>query len=239
MTSWRKRKKPGPRPRQINMAAFYMVATPIGNLADITFRAVETLKEVDFILAEDTRETLKLLNRYEIKKPVISYFQHSKLSKVEYILNLLAQGKNLALVSDAGTPGINDPGGKLIEEVVGEFGDKVQIVPIPGPNAAITALSISGFNTDKFLFLGYPPHKKGRKKFFTEVSESKYPVVFYESVHRIIRTLEELEKIVSERKIVVCRELTKKFETIYRGRIEEIIPQIEKQKLGEFVVIIS
>ncbi len=223
------------------MANLYIVATPIGNLKDISFRAIETLKEVDFILAEDTRVTAKLLNHYGIKKPLISYFQHSKLSKVEYILDLLKQGKNLALVSDAGTPGINDPGGKLIEEVVEKLGDEVQIVPIPGPNAAIAALSISGFKADKFLFLGYPPHKKGRQKFFTEITESKYPVVFYESVHRILRTLNEISKFknLKNRQIVVCRELTKKFETIYRGKIEEITPKIEKEKLGEFVIIIS
>lgn len=227
----------------------YVVATPIGNLGDISSRAIETLKGVDFILAEDTRQTFKLLNFYSIKKPVISFFQHSSLKKVDYILDLLKQGKNLALVSDAGTPGINDPGGKLIEEIVKKLGDSVRIIPIPGPNAAIAALSVSGFNADKFLFLGYPPHKKGRQKFFKEIAESKYPVVFYESVHRIIKTLKELEKIfssfinaskdASERKVVVCRELTKKFETIYRGTIEEIILRIEKEKLGEFVVIVN
>ena len=231
------------------MADLYIVATPIGNLKDITFRAIETLKEVDFILAEDTRSTLKLLNHYGIKKPLISYFQHSRFNKVEYILGLFQQGKNLALVSDAGTPGINDPGGKLIEEVVKKFGDKVRIIPIPGPNAAVAALSVSGFNTDKFLFLGYPPHKKGRNKFFMEISESKYPVVFYESVHRVVRTLKELEKMfssfakasedASERKVVVCRELTKKFETIYRGTISEILAQVEKETLGEFVIVIN
>jgi len=231
------------------MATFYIVATPIGNLRDITGRAIETLKEVDFILAEDTRETLKLLNRYQIKKPLISYFQHSKLSKVEYILSLLTQGRSLALVSDAGTPGINDPGGKLVEEIVNKFGESVKIIPIPGPNAIITALSVSGFNADKFLFLGYPPHKKGRNKFFSEISKSRYPVVLYESPHRIIKTLKELEEILSsfaktskdasERKVVVCRELTKKFETIYRGKIEEVILQIEKEKLGEFVIAVN
>lgn len=223
------------------MAVLYVVATPIGNLKDITPRALEVLRGVDFILAEDTRETLKLLNHYEIKKPVVSYFQHSKLSKVEYILRLLGEGKILALVCDAGTPGINDPGGKLIEEVIKKFGDSVRTIPIPGPNAAIAALSISGFNVDRFLFLGYPPHKKGRKIFFSEISKSQYPIVIYESVHRILRTLKELSEFenLKNRQVVVCRELTKKFETIYRGRIREIIPQIEKQKLGEFVVIIG
>lgn len=232
------------------MPTLYIVATPIGNLADITLHAIETLKEVNFILAEDTRVTTKLLNHYEIKKSLISYFQHSKLNKVEYILDLLEQGKNLALVSDAGTPGINDPGGKLIEEIVKRFGSEVKIVPVPGANAAITALSISGFNVDRFLFLGYPPHKKGRKKFFKEVAESKYPVVLYESVHRIIKTLEELEKIpssfakdsedASERKIVVCREVTKKFETIYRGKVKEIAQKMRPEEIrGEFVLVIE
>ena len=223
------------------MATLYIVATPIGNLKDLSQRAIETLKEVDFILAEDTRQTLKLLNFYSLKKPLISYFQHSKLSKVRYIFDLLKQGRNLALVSDAGTPGINDPGGKLIAEVVERFGGSVKIIPIPGPNAAIAALSISGFNADRFLFLGYPPHKKGRKKFFTEISKSRYPIVFYESVHRILKTLKELAEIESlnNREVVVCRELTKKFETIYRGKIEEVQLQIEKETLGEFVIIVN
>ena len=219
----------------------YIVATPIGNLKDLSLRAIETLKEVDFILAEDTRVTVKLLNHYEIKTPLVSYFQHSSLKKNDYIIGLLKQGKNLALVSDAGTPGINDPGGKLIEEVIKKLSGSVKIIPIPGPNAAIAALSISGFNADKFLFLGYPPHKKGRQKFFKEIVDSRYPVVFYESVHRIIRSLKELVSFESlkSREIVVCRELTKKFETIYRGKIEEIISQIEKEKLGEFVIMVS
>lgn len=192
-------------------------------------------------MAEDTRQTLKLLNFYTIKKPVVSYFQHSSLRKVEYILELLAKDKNLALVSDAGTPGINDPGGKLINEVVKRFGARVNIVPIPGPNAAIAALSVSGFNADRFLSLGYPPHKKGRQKFFLEISKSLYPVVFYESTHRILRTLKELLNFetLKNREVVVARELTKKFETIYRGKISEILPQIEKQKLGEFVIIVN
>lgn len=193
-------------------------------------------------MAEDTRVTAKLLNHYDIKKPLISYFQHSKISKIEYILDLLSQGKNLALVSDAGTPGINDPGGKLIEEVLRKFGHSVKIVPVPGPNAAAAALSVSGLNADKFLFLGYPPHKKGRKKFFAEISGSKYPVVFYESVHRILRTLKELAEFenLKGRPLVVCRELTKKFETVYRGTIEEMAEKIRPEETkGEFVVIIN
>ncbi|MEK7537089.1 MAG: 16S rRNA (cytidine(1402)-2'-O)-methyltransferase [Patescibacteria group bacterium] len=224
------------------MAILYIVATPIGNLKDFTTRAIETLKEVDFILAEDTRETIKLLNFYTIKKPLISYFQHSRLSKIEYILDLLKQGKSLALVSDAGTPGINDPGGKLVAEIVKRFGDSVRIVPIPGPNAAITALSICGLNADRFMFLGYLPHKKGRQKFFTEILKSRYPVIIYESPHRILKTLNELDGFeeLKNREIVVCRELTKKFETIYRGTISEVLLKIERGIVkGEFTVVIK
>jgi len=223
------------------LATLYVVATPIGNIEDISLRSLRILKEVDFILAEDTRRTFKLLHFYKIKKPLISYFQHSRLSMVRFILRLLKEGKNLALVSDAGTPGINDPGGKLITEVLKNLGNEVKIVPIPGPNAAITALSISGFNVDRFLFLGYPPNKKKRNKFFEEIAASKYPVIFYESTHRILKTLQDLLKLeeLKNKEIVVARELTKKFEAIYRGKISEILVELEKEKRGEFVVIIS
>lgn len=225
------------------MAILYIVATPIGNLKDISIRALDILKEVDLIVCEDTRQTLKLLNHYGISKPLVSYFQHSKLSKVEYIIEQLRQEKNLALVTDAGTPGISDPGGKLIEQLINWTVGQLKIVPIPGPNAAITALSISGFPTDKFIFLGFPPHKKGRNKFFKEIAEAKYTVVFYESPYRILKTLGQIKTVLSpERKIVVCRELTKQFESIYRGRAEEIIKILESDKnnqKGEFVVIIS
>lgn len=224
----------------------YIVATPIGNLDDISKRALDVLNSVDFILCEDTRTTLKLLNYYSIKKPLISYHQHSKLQKIEYILDLVKQNKNLALVSDAGTPGISDPGNELINRIFKEFGSDIKIVPIPGPSALITALSVSGFNCSKFLFLGFPPHKKGRDKFFQEVIESKYPVVIYESSHRILKTLNELKNRFQvsnyEFQVVVCRELTKKFESIYRGNIIEIINEIlskkENQK-GEFVIIVN
>jgi len=210
----------------LTMAIFYIVSTPIGNLRDITFRAIEVLKGADFILCEDTRQTLKLLNHYDIQKPLVSYFQHSKLAKVDYILEQLRQGKNIALVSDAGTPGISDPGNKLISSIV-EKAEKVEIISIPGPSALTAAASVSGFPMDKFLFLGFPPAKKKRKKFFEEVANSKYPVIFYESPYRIIKTLEELKNSLTANcrllntQIVVCRELTKRFETIYRGKGEE------------------
>jgi len=222
------------------MSNFFIIATPIGNLQDFSFRALETLKQVDLILCEDTRVTKKLLDHYKIEKPVLSYHQHSKLQKINYILELLNSGKNLALVSDAGTPGISDPGNLLIKEVVEKLEEKVKIIPIPGPSAAIAAASISGFPMDKFLFLGFPPQKRKRQKFFKEVIDSKYPVIFYESPYRILKSLNDLRILNPELEIFVARELTKKFETIYRGKIEEVLKKIEKDKvLGEFVVIVN
>ena len=219
------------------MSVLYIVATPIGNLEDISKRALRILSEVDLILCEDTRVTRKLLDHYQIKTPTISYHQHSKINKIEYILGFLKDGKDLALVSDAGTPGISDPGGKLISEVY-NLGFKV--CPIPGASAAITAASVSGFPTDKFLFMGFPPQKKKRKKFFEEAVSSKYPVIFYESTYRILKTLEELKEIDNKLILMVCRELTKKFETIYRGDIEEVIKEIKKGEIkGEFVVVLG
>lgn len=222
------------------MSTLYIVATPIGNLEDLSFRALRILKEVDLILAEDTRVTKKLLEHYQIKTPAFSYHQHSKLKKVNYILELLKKGKSLALVSDAGTPGISDPGNKLISEIVRELGNQIKIVPIPGSSAGVTAASISGFPMDKFIFLGFPPTKRKRRKFFEEIINSKYPVIFYESPYRILKTLNELKIINYELRIVVCRELTKKFETVYRGKINKVIEEIKKGEIkGEFVVIIE
>jgi 16S rRNA (cytidine1402-2'-O)-methyltransferase len=222
------------------IGALYIVATPIGNLEDLTFRALRILSEVDLILSEDTRVTKKLLDHYQIKTPTLSYHQHSKLQKIEYIIGLLKEGKNLALVSDAGTPSISDPGNKLVELVIEELGDRVKVIPVPGSSAVTVAASISGLPMDKFLFLGFPPVKKKRNKFFEEIANSKYPVIFYESPYRIVKTLNELRIMDKELIIVVCRELTKKFETIYRGRIEEVIKEIEKNVIkGEFVVIVK
>lgn len=215
----------------------YIVATPIGNLKDITLRALEILKEVDLILCEDTRQTIKLLNHYNISKPLISYFQHSKISKIDYIVEQLKAGKKIALVTDAGTPGISDPGGKLVEIIITRL-PSCQIVPIPGPSALITALSASGFPSDKFVFMGFPPVKKGRERFFKKLAEAEYIAVIYESSHRILKTLGQLNKTSQ---IVLARELTKKFETIYRGTADEItkILQSSKNNLkGEFVVVV-
>jgi len=227
------------------MPNFYVVATPIGNLDDISPRAVETLKGTDLILCEDTRVTNKLLAHYGIEVPVLSYHQHSDLTKINNILEILGQGKNLALVSDAGTPGISDPGNKLVDEILKKFGKDVNIIPIPGPTALAAAASISGLPMDKFLFLGFPPAKKKRNKFFEEIVRSDYAVIFYESPHRILRTLEDLKLIfsinsINKVKIIVFRELTKKFETVYRGNFEGVIDEIKKSPVkGEFAVIVK
>lgn len=219
------------------MSVLYIVATPIGNLEDVSLRALRILKEVDFVLAEDTRVTKKLLSHYNIQTSLISYHQHSKEKKMQEIAGLLTQGRNLALVTDVGTPGISDPGNELIAFLVGIV-PTLQIVAIPGASALTTLASIAGIPMDKFLFLGYPPHKKGRKKFFEEVAFSKHPVIFYESPHRIIKSLSELESILNTY-IVVGRELTKKFETVYRGTIEEVLKVLSKEKIqGEFVVVV-
>lgn len=200
-------------------------------------RALSTLRNVDLILCEDTRVTKKLLDRYNIKTKTQSYHQHSKISKIDQIKDLVRDDKNIALVSDAGTPGISDPGGKLIEELVKEFGDEIKIIPIPGPSAVTALLSASGLPSDKFVFMGFPPHKKGRQKFFKELADQKYTVVIYESPHRILKTLDELSSSIADRKIVVGRELTKKFESIYYGTADEL-KSIIKEK-GEFVIAIS
>ena len=224
------------------MANLFIVATPIGNLEDISLRALRILKEVDIILCEDTRVTRKLLSRYDITTQVLSYHQHSQLKKINYIADLLEKGKNLALVSDSGTPGISDPGNKLIDFLTRNNID-LTIIPIPGCSALITAASISGFPMDRFTFLGFPPHKKKRNKFFEELLKIEHPVAFYESPHRIIKTLEEIGNKSQEfnlsPQIIVCRELTKKFETVYRGAIDEVIKKIKDDKIkGEFTVII-
>jgi len=222
------------------MGELYVVATPIGNLKDITLRALEVLKEVDYILAEDTRRTKILLDFYHIKTPLISYFQHSKKRKTELILNFLKEGKKLALVSEGGTPGILDPGGELIKEILEKLSPGVKIVPVPGPCALTTALSVAGFSVHKFVFFGFLPKKKRRKKILREIVDSHYPVLFYESPYRILKTLKEIKEIVKgDINLILFKELTKKFETIYRGRINEIIEQIKKDKIkGEFVVLL-
>lgn len=223
---------------------FYIVATPIGNLEDITFRAIETLKKVDLILCEDTRVTAKLLNHYEIKKPLLSYHQRSRLSKTEKIIEHIQNGKTLALVTDAGTPGISDPGNELVAKIREEFGDNVKTVPIPGPSALTTLVSISGIDMSKFVFLGFPPNKKGRETFFKKAIGACYPVVYYDSPYRFLKNVELIEKLLADqsqkRKMIVGRELTKMFEEIVRGSVTDIKKHFEDKRgkiKGEFVVI--
>lgn len=226
------------------MSKFFIVATPIGNMGDITFRAIETLKNVDLILCEDTRETKKILDKYDIKKPTMSYHAQSKLSKTDKIFELLKEGKNLALVSDAGTPGISDPGAMLISKIKehGDLGHSVEVIPIPGASAVITALSASGLPIHEFTFLGFLPHKKGRETIFKEIKNSKRTVIFYESPHRILKTLESLLKFCPDKKVCVARELTKIYEEFKTGTPEEILKYFntnkEKQR-GEFTVIVA
>ncbi|MFA6427380.1 MAG: 16S rRNA (cytidine(1402)-2'-O)-methyltransferase [Candidatus Magasanikbacteria bacterium] len=222
----------------MNTGTLYIVATPIGNLDDITLRALETLKSVDVILCEDTRVTSKLLAHFKISKSLVSYHHHSDEKKIQEIRQMLESGKNIALVTDAGTPGISDPGNQLVAHVT-HTTYHIPTVPVPGVSAVITALSISGFPTDKFLFMGFPPHKKGRKSFFEDVAKAEYTVAFYESSHRIMKCLSELVAVLKEdQQICICRELTKKFESIYRGTIQEIQKQDISNK-GEFVLVIS
>jgi 16S rRNA (cytidine1402-2'-O)-methyltransferase len=220
----------------------YVVATPIGNLEDITFRAIRILKEVDYILCEDTRTTKVLLDRYDITTNTMSYNAHATEGRESQIIRMLEEGKNLALVSDAGTPSISDPGVLLISNIYKELGEDSHIVPIPGPSALVTALSASGISSATFTFLGFLPHKKGRNTIFDRIKDSSDAIVFYESTHRIVKTLESLNEKVGDRQVVLARELTKKFEEFLRGTPEELLGHLSSKKesqKGEFVVIVA
>lgn len=224
------------------MSKFYVVATPIGNMGDITFRAIEILKSVDLILCEDTRETKKILQKYNINKPTMSYHSQSKLAKVEKVFEFLEEGKNLALVSDAGTPTISDPGAILISKIKENFRESVQVIPIPGATAIIAALSASGLPTNEFTFLGFLPHKKGRETLFKEIAQAKRTIVFYESPHRILKTLESLQKFCPNKRVCIAREITKIYEEFKTSSPFELLQYLKenpvKQK-GEFVVLVS
>ncbi len=212
----------------------FIVATPIGNLSDITLRALETLKSVDFIICEDTRQSKRLLSNYNIKKELISFHKFSDKPRVQSIVERIKLGQTAALITDAGTPAVSDPGGYLVSQAIKS---KIEIIPIPGASAITAGLSISGFDTDKFLFLGFLPRKKGRQKQIAELKNHKLPIIFYESPYRIKKTLAEFKNHLGDREAVVCRELTKKFETIYRGKISEILDIIKEK--GEFTIIIN
>lgn len=218
------------------MSSLYIVATPIGNLQDITLRALETLKSVDVIVAEDTRHSRALLTHFDIHKPLESYDEHATELKLKKIIGLLDEGKNLALVTDAGTPAISDPGSRLVAKAV-KAGHN--IITIPGASAVTAALSVSGFPADNFTFMGFLPHKKGRAEFLKKVADAKKTVVFFESTHRIGRLLEEMQDVIHPgRELIVARELTKQFETIYRGTVLDIKDQITETR-GEFTIVVS
>ena len=216
----------------------YIVATPIGNLEDITLRALRILKEVDLIAAEDTRRTLKLLTHYQIKNKLESYNDFNKEKKTKFLISVLKENKGIALVSDSGTPGISDPGFNLIRECIR---NDIQIIPVPGPNAAISALVCSGLPTDKFAFYGFLPKKeKAKTDFFNSIKEEKKTVILYDSPHRIKKTLRLLSEILPEKNIVIARELTKKFEEFIRGTAKELNERLKDREIkGEIVLIIS
>ena len=215
----------------------YIVATPIGNLEDITLRALRILKEVELVACEDTRVTRKLLNHYSIATSAIAYHQHSDDTKIKKIIDEILVGKNIALVTDAGTPGVSDPGNILVEAAIAE---NIVVLPIPGASALASIISVAGIDMQQFTFLGFPPHKKGRETYFKKVAASEIPVIYYESPHRVIKNLEMLQKFVPEKKIILGRELTKMFEEVVRGSIEETLKYFQDNPpkiKGEFVII--
>jgi 16S rRNA (cytidine1402-2'-O)-methyltransferase len=216
----------------------YIVSTPIGNMEDITLRALRILKEVDLIAAEDTRRTGLLLKHFGIQAPLTSYFEGNELKKREFILAKLNEGKNVALVSDAGTPGVSDPGFRLIQLAIENH---LPIIPIPGSSAVITALSVSGLPTDAFLFKGFLPHKsKKRRDLLRELENVRETLILYESPHRILETLSDILEILGDREIVLTRELTKVYEEIIRGKVSEILNQVGDRTLkGEITLVIS
>ena len=216
----------------------YLVATPLGNLEDITMRALKTLREVDLIAAEDTRRAKILLNHYQITTPVTSYFEHTSLKKTQSLLAQLKEGKDLALISEAGTPSISDPGYRLTRLAIE---NTVQVTPIPGPSAVITALSASGLPTHSFIFEGFVPRKTAkRRKLFLSLEAQQRTLVFYESPRRLITTLQDLLQVLGDRQIVVARELTKMFEEIVRGNTSEVIDLFEGKTIkGEITILVE
>ncbi len=230
------------------MSTLFVVATPIGNLSDISQRGVDVLKSVDLIACEDTRHTRILLDRYAIQTQTVSYHQHSTLSKIDWLLQQLIEHKDIALVTDAGTPGISDPGGILVDKMH-EYNrsarSPIDIVSIPGPSSLVAALSVCGFPSDKFLFLGFLPKKKGRQTLLKSLTTLAHAsdvetFVFFESPMRINRTLHDVVAVLPETtEVCLCRELTKKFETVWRGTISEAIEKTTDPQKGEFVVVLK
>lgn len=231
------------------MPKLFLVATPIGNLGDITLRAIDVLKSVDFVLAEDTRMTKKLLSHLEISKPLVSFQEYSSSKVLAKILDLLKENKDLALVTDAGTPGISDPGRRLISYLIAQFPNskldnkqigQLEIVPIPGPSALAAIISVSDIDLSEFCFLSFPPHKKGRQTFFKKVALIDMPVIIFESPHRAQKTLKELETACGDRHVNIGRELTKIYEEVFRGKLSEAQKHFIGEKLrGEFTIVID
>ncbi|MDD2367290.1 MAG: 16S rRNA (cytidine(1402)-2'-O)-methyltransferase [Desulfuromonadaceae bacterium] len=219
-------------------ATLYIIATPIGNLEDMTYRAVRILGEVDLVAAEDTRHSLKLMTHFGISKPLTSYFDHNQQIKGERILNALRQGKSVALISDAGTPCISDPGYQLVRDAVSEG---ISVVPLPGSCAAVTALSASGMPTDAFTFAGFPPSRQGKRRtFLSSLSNLPGTLVMYEAPHRLLDTLNDIRDLLGERVVVVARELTKIFEEFIRGTVSEVISSVSQTPVrGEVVLLVA
>lgn len=217
------------------MPRLYLVATPIGNLEDITLRALRVLREVGLIAAEDTRTTRRLLQRYEIDTPITSYHEHNRRAMLPRLLEALAE-KDVALVSDAGTPGISDPGCDL----VGACSDAgIQVVPVPGPSAVTAALATAGVNADRFMFTGFPPRKRGARRALLEsLAAERRPLVMFEAPHRLLDTLTDISEIFGDRRIVVCRELTKLHEEVFRGTASEALDHFQERR-GEFTLVIE
>jgi len=216
----------------------YICGTPIGNLEDITLRAIKILKDVKFIAAEDTRHTKKLLDRYQINTKVTSYYEYNKFKKAPYLVEILKNGQDIALVSDAGMPGISDPGYVLINLALK---NNIKLIPVPGVSALITALVVSGLPTDKFVFEGFLPRKiKERKKYFKSIENEERTIVFYETPHRLKKALKDMLEILGDRKIVIARELTKKYEEIIRGNLIQVLSEINTKEIkGEITLIVQ
>lgn len=219
-------------------AILYIIATPIGNLEDMTYRAVRILGEVDLIAAEDTRHSLNLLNHFGISKPLTSYFDHNQKFKGERILNALRRGKSVALISDAGTPCISDPGFQLVRDAVAE---NILVVPVPGACAAVAALSASGLPTDRFTFAGFPPSRQGKRRtFLSGMTALPGTLVLYEAPHRLLDTLSDIREVLGERQVIVARELTKIYEEFIRGSASEVIAAVSQGIVrGEVVILIA
>ena len=221
------------------LGKLYLVATPIGNLEDITFRAINILKQVDLIAAEDTRHTLKLLNYYEISKPLISYHRHNEEVKVDILINKLLEGQDIAIVTDAGTPGISDPGEEVVKQAIKQ---NIEIIPIPGACALINALISSGLNTKEFAFYGFLPlNKKNRKNILERIKKEDKTIILYEAPHKLIKTLEDILESIGNVNCVIAKELTKIHEKFERNNIYNLIEELNKQEKikGEYIILLD